>query len=89
MHWRPRKVIIPDAFRLMNDSAKKETAYAPTGLSDLVARRREGPVALTGDDADELLPEVTKVLLDALLQVVPREEIEQQLDQWFTKRLPG
>jgi hypothetical protein len=37
----------------------------------------EGLVALTGDDTDELLPEVTKVLLDALLQVVPRREVEE------------
>ena len=49
----------------------------------------EGLVALTGDDADELLPEVTRVLTEALLQLVPREEIERQLDQWFTRRLPG
>jgi hypothetical protein len=47
----------------------------------------EGLVALTGDDADELLPEVTRILVEALVQVVPRAEIEQQLDQWFAKRL--
>jgi hypothetical protein len=47
----------------------------------------EGLVALTGDDADELLPEVTRILVEALLQVVPRGEIEEQLDQWFRTRL--
>jgi hypothetical protein len=46
-----------------------------------------GLVSLTGDDADELLPQVTKVLTDALLQLVPREEIERQLDEWFASRL--
>jgi hypothetical protein len=48
----------------------------------------EGLVALTGDDADELLPMVTQVLVEALLQLVSREEIERQLDAWFAKRLP-
>ncbi len=47
----------------------------------------EGLVSLTGDDANELLPQVTKVLTDALLQLVPRQEIEAQLDAWFEKRL--
>jgi hypothetical protein len=49
----------------------------------------EGLVALTGDDSDELLPAVTEVLITALLQVVRREEVEEQLDQWFAKRLAG
>jgi hypothetical protein len=49
----------------------------------------EGPVALTGDDSDELLPEVTGVLVEALVQLVSREELERQLDQWFEKRLAG
>jgi PhoPQ-activated pathogenicity-related protein len=48
----------------------------------------EGLASLTGDDADELLPMVTKVLLDALLQLVSGEEVERQLDEWFAKR-PG
>jgi hypothetical protein len=47
----------------------------------------EGLVALTGDDADELLPMVTQVLVDALLQLVSRETVEQQLDEWFASRL--
>jgi hypothetical protein len=46
----------------------------------------EGLVGLTGDDADELLPMVTKVLVDALLHLVSREEIELQLDEWFASR---
>jgi hypothetical protein len=45
-----------------------------------------GLVALTGDDADELLPMVTKVLTDALLHLVSREEVERQLDEWFASR---
>jgi hypothetical protein len=49
----------------------------------------QGLVSLTGDDADELLPQVTKVLVEALLQLVPREEVELQLDEWFAKRLAG
>jgi hypothetical protein len=49
----------------------------------------EGLVALVGDDADELLPMVTKILCEALLQLVPREEVERQLDEWFAKRLAG
>jgi hypothetical protein len=49
----------------------------------------EGLVSLTGDDADELLPMVTQVLTDALLQLVPRAEVEQQLDSWFERRLAG
>jgi hypothetical protein len=36
-------------------------------------------VSLTGDDADELFPEVTRVLVEALLQLVRREEVERQL----------
>lgn len=44
-------------------------------------------ISLTGDDADEPLPMVTKILVEALLQLVPREEIEAQLDQWFERRL--
>ena len=39
----------------------------------------EGLVSLTGDDADKLLPEVTRVLVEALLQLVRREEVERQL----------
>jgi hypothetical protein len=46
----------------------------------------EGLVSLTGDDADELLPMVTKVLTDALLQLVTRETVEQQLDAWLDGR---
>jgi hypothetical protein len=46
----------------------------------------EGLVNLTGDDADELLPMVTKILLDALLRVVSPEVVEQQLDEWFEVR---
>jgi hypothetical protein len=46
----------------------------------------EGLVSLAGDDSDELLPVVTRVLTEALLQLVPREEIERQLDEWFTVR---
>ncbi len=45
-----------------------------------------GLVALTGDDADELLPMVTKVLTDTLLHLVSREEVERQLDEWFASR---
>jgi hypothetical protein len=45
----------------------------------------EGLVALTGDDADELLPMVAKVLVDALLQLVRREEVERQLE-WLDVR---
>jgi hypothetical protein len=41
----------------------------------------EGCVSLTGDDADELLPQVTKILTDALLQFVTRRDLEQQLDE--------
>src|SRR4051794_6562031 len=33
----------------------------------------EGLVALTGDDADELLPQVTRILGEALLRAVSRE----------------
>jgi hypothetical protein len=43
-------------------------------------------VSLTGDDADELLPQVTKILTDALLCLVSREELERQLDEWFASR---
>jgi hypothetical protein len=49
----------------------------------------EGLVALTGDDADELLPQVTRILGEALLRAVSREEVERQLDGWFSSRLPG
>jgi hypothetical protein len=45
----------------------------------------EGLVSLTGDDADELLPMVVQILMDALLQVVSRETVEQ-LAEWFAKR---
>jgi hypothetical protein len=41
----------------------------------------EGLVSLTGDDADELLPMVTQILMDALLEVVSRERIERNLDE--------
>jgi len=47
----------------------------------------EGLVSLTGDDADELLPMVVQILMDALLQCVSRETVEQNLDEWFAKRL--
>jgi hypothetical protein len=46
----------------------------------------EGLVSLTGDDADELLPQVTKILTDALLCLVSREELERQLDEWCESR---
>jgi hypothetical protein len=49
----------------------------------------EGLVSLTGDGADELLPMVTQVLTEALLKLVTREEIERQLDEWFSKLLAG
>jgi len=49
----------------------------------------EGLMALTGDDAEELLPHVTRILCEALLQVVSREEVERQLDKWFASRLPS
>ena len=48
----------------------------------------EGLVALTGDDAEELLPMVTQVLVEALLQLVRREEVERQLE-WLDVRLVG
>jgi hypothetical protein len=48
-----------------------------------------GLVSLTGDDADELLPHVTRILCEALLQLVSREEVERQLDVWFASRLSG
>lgn len=32
---------------------------------------------------------VVQVLAGALLQLVPREEIERQLDEWFERRLTG
>jgi hypothetical protein len=38
----------------------------------------EGLVSLTGGDTDELLPIVTKILTEALLKLVSREEIERQ-----------
>jgi hypothetical protein len=41
--------------------------------------------ALVGDDDAELLPAVTKVLCDALLQLVSREEVERQLEVWLDK----
>jgi hypothetical protein len=43
-------------------------------------------VALTGDDADELLRMVTQVLGEALLHLVSREELERQLDEWLDER---
>jgi len=42
-----------------------------------------------GDDADELLPVLTKILVEALLKLVSRETLERQLDGWFSSRLPG
>jgi hypothetical protein len=53
----------------------------------------EGCLSLTGDDADELLPQVTKILTDALLQFVTRRDLEQQLDEGLQvgqrQELPG
>ena len=49
----------------------------------------EGLAALTGDDARELLPQVTRILGEALLRAVSREEVERQLDEWFASRLAG
>ena len=49
----------------------------------------EGLVALTGDDADELRPHVTRILGEALLRAVSQEEVERQLDKWFASRLAG
>jgi len=46
-------------------------------------------VALVGDDADELLPMVTKIVVEALLGLVSREEVERQLDKWFASRRAG
>ena len=46
----------------------------------------EGLMALVGEDADELLPMVVSVLGGALLQLVSREEVERQLDEWFAGR---
>lgn len=46
----------------------------------------EGLVSLTGEDADELLPMTTKILVEALLKLVSREEIERQLDEWLENR---
>jgi hypothetical protein len=49
----------------------------------------EGLISLTGDDSDELLPMVCQVLVGALLQLVTREDLEEQLDAWFASRLAG
>jgi hypothetical protein len=49
----------------------------------------EGLVTLTGDDADELLPMVTQVMVDVLTRLGYREMVEQQLDAWFEARLTG
>jgi hypothetical protein len=46
----------------------------------------EGLISLTGDDADELLPMVIKILTEALLRLVSREEVERQLDKWLDER---
>lgn len=45
--------------------------------------------ALVDDDAGELLVMVTEVLVGALLKLVPREEIERQVNGWLAQRREG
>ena len=45
-----------------------------------------GFVALTGDDADEILPQVVRILTEALLRLVGQDELERELDAWLEAR---
>ena len=45
-----------------------------------------GLVALTGDDADENLPQVVRILTEALLRLVGQDELERELDAWLEAR---
>jgi molybdopterin-guanine dinucleotide biosynthesis protein A len=80
---RPQRCSEPDhAFSDRRSIPRTHPCDCPV----LAPRHVEGLVSLTGDDAEQLLPMVTKVLVEALLQLVSRDELERQLDAWLDER---
>jgi hypothetical protein len=47
----------------------------------------DGCAELVGQDAEELLPVVTEILISVIDRLGYREMVEYQLDEWFADRL--